>query len=349
MTDLENNADRVLELAGAVCNRSASEEDLIALNTLLHADRNSRRRYVDYCWIHVALRLQLRAGQAAKKAYEQTSVGAPVSTDDGANDAEMQVCISPPPRIFSTALYGSGDYISSNWPLAYLIATIIVGVGIAVTARVNVSSPEPIVCRSSLHSSISLLPSVVGQITDMVDCKLAGKPQVVRDVPLGATYTLESGLMELTYNTGAKVILQGPVTYKVESASGGFLAIGKLVGRMETAQAKGFMIRTPSAAVTDLGTEFGVQVDRDGNHDVQVFAGKVKVQVRSEHANQSREMFLNVNQAIRFNAAGESVTRHTAMPVQFVRSMKTDVTSRANRSIGVNFTCGARSNLAPQR
>ena len=30
-------------------------------------------------------------------------------------------------------------------------------------------------------------------------------------------FALASGLMEITYDTGAKVILQGPVTYEVES------------------------------------------------------------------------------------------------------------------------------------
>ena len=38
--------------------------------------------------------------------------------------------------------------------------------------------------------------------------------------------------MEITYNTGAKVILQGPVTYEVES-NGGYLAVGKLTGKLE--------------------------------------------------------------------------------------------------------------------
>ena len=38
--------------------------------------------------------------------------------------------------------------------------------------------------------------------------------------------------MEITYHTGAKVILQGPVTYEVESAAGGFLSVGKLTARL---------------------------------------------------------------------------------------------------------------------
>ena len=39
--------------------------------------------------------------------------------------------------------------------------------------------------------------------------------------------------MEITYNTGAKVILQGPATYGIESTSGGYLSLGKLTARVE--------------------------------------------------------------------------------------------------------------------
>ena len=58
-------------------------------------------------------------------------------------------------------------------------------------------------------------------------------------VSLGDKFALASGLMEITYDTGAKVILQGPVTYEVESASGGFLSLGKLTARLEKKVASG--------------------------------------------------------------------------------------------------------------
>ena len=76
----------------------------------------------------------------------------------------------------------------------------------------------------------------------MVDCKWERKGLGVRDwgleerpgnhVALGDKLALASGLMEITYDTGAKVILQGPVTYEVES-NGGYLAVGKLTGKFE--------------------------------------------------------------------------------------------------------------------
>ena len=111
--------------------------------------------------------------------------------------------------------------------------------------------------------------------------------------------------MEITYDTGAKVILQGPVTYEVES-NGGYLSVGKLTGKLEKRSGEWpsgsgavnhksksqvqipvslyppslpspFVIRTPTATVTDLGTEFGVEVDAQQVCHVETFVGLVEV------------------------------------------------------------------------
>ena len=39
-----------------------------------------------------------------------------------------------------------------------------------------------------------------------------------------------------------------------------------------------FTVRTPTATVTDLGTEFGVEVSKDGYTMSHVFRGSVKLQ-----------------------------------------------------------------------
>ena len=91
------------------------------------------------------------------------------------------------------------------------------------------------------------------------------------------------GCWKSAMTRGAKVILQGPCTYEVESARGGFLSLGKLTAQGgEEGQGVGsrrnpksliphptihyplFSVRTPTAVVTDLGTEFGVEVDEAG-------------------------------------------------------------------------------------
>jgi hypothetical protein len=65
----------------------------------------------------------------------------------------------------------------------------------------------------------------------------------------------------------------------VESKNGGFLSNGKLAGKVETPKAKGFAVRTPTAIVTDLGTEFGVEVDGSGNTTSHVYRGSVRLQM----------------------------------------------------------------------
>ncbi len=108
--------------------------------------------------------------------------------------------------------------------------------------------------------------------------------------------------MEITYQTGAKVILEGPCTYEVDSSRGGYLSLGKLTARVETRGEGGrgkaeeagnsksevrnpkspfllppspFVVKTPTAIVTDLGTEFGVEVEKGGITQVTVFVGEV--------------------------------------------------------------------------
>ena len=73
-------------------------------------------------------------------------------------------------------------------------------------------------------------PYLVAQISGMADCRWSkdGRPPYGYDgVPVGRRFKLDSGLLEITYRTGAKVVLQGPVTYEVESADERFSVGGE--------------------------------------------------------------------------------------------------------------------------
>ena len=57
-------------------------------------------------------------------------------------------------------------------PLAYMVATVVTGLGLLDRLAVYMSGPEQVARQSaSLPSPLSPLPSVVGRITGMVDCK----------------------------------------------------------------------------------------------------------------------------------------------------------------------------------
>ncbi len=222
-------------------------------------------------------------------------------------------------------------YLTSGWPAAYLIATVIFAVGALVGTFTHVSQPVGIVQQASnsvARSTVAnLLPEAtfVGRITGMVGCMWedGSKRPISRYVAMGQKYALASGLMEITYDTGASIILQGPVTYEVESKNGGFLSLGKMTGKVQVPTAKGFAVRTPTAIVTDLGTEFGVEVKDDGNTVSHVFQGAIELRQLGDHANASMSLRLTKNESAEVVCQdGNAVTvrRTTSDPASFVRS-----------------------------
>ena len=107
------------------------------------------------------------------------------------------------------------------------------------------------------------------------------------------------------------------MTYEVESVAGGYLSVGKLTAKLEKANKKLpspacgrggggegglnqndrlqsaaplFAVRTPTAVVTDLGTEFGIEVSDEGVTDTQVFVGKVQVAPIAPQGNGKSEL-----------------------------------------------------------
>ena len=115
----------------------------------------------------------------------------------------------------------------------------------------------------------------------MVDCRWANPATASSEsnvVPLGRQYALASGFMEINYDSGAKVILQGPTSYQVESASGGFLSLGKLTAGVRRRTATPFLYSYSHRRRHCIGpnAEFGVEVDRSGK-SAHVYRGEVEV------------------------------------------------------------------------
>jgi hypothetical protein len=249
--------------------------------------------------------------------------------------------LSPLPSFVGSAMF------------SYLVAAVIVSVGLTVAAAWKLSEPANFVDgRIPVVEKHRQTPrqngDVVGRITGTLNCQWHGRSaESVNGAPvsLGQKYAISSGLMELTYDTGARVVLQGPVTYEVESSSGGYLSVGKLTARLEEkSEVRGqrsdsanqkseiinhqFVVRTPTAVVTDLGTEFGVEVDRQGATTSHVFQGSVRLEtiasdgtsatVRVLHANESVQVRKDSNNKSTVQSIAVAADRFTR-PDQFVK------------------------------
>jgi hypothetical protein len=98
-------------------------------------------------------------------------------------------------------------------------------------------------------------------------------------LPVRTPVELTSGLLEIGYPSGARVVVEGPCRFSLDSKE----ALTVLHGRasVHTPEgAEGFRIDTPGGRFIDRGTEFGVAVGSDGNRPVvltEVFKGEIDV------------------------------------------------------------------------
>jgi hypothetical protein len=270
------------------------------LESLVIRDPEVRRFYIRYSMLCGGLRW-LNAGAVNERREFDAKLPEP-----------MPYIVVDPSSLssLSSPLSGLGGLLFS-----YMVSAVILGVAMLGAWTCTISRDyRNVVVSPAPNDKIFVPPEseFIGRVTGMMDCRWADpltQTFLGASVPLERRYALAAGLMEITYDSGTKVILQGPCTYKVKSSNSGFLARGKLTARIgERGEGRGesakpqsahlriskspnpqsisplsplpsplFTVHTPTAVITDLGTEFGVEVDQFGATRSHVFQGKVEI------------------------------------------------------------------------
>lgn len=155
--------------------------------------------------------------------------------------------------------------------------------------------------------------------------------QWASDVPLNPGESIEgnrrlvlqSGVAELTFASGARVVLEGPAVFVPTDKNRGSLTTGRLVAHVPP-RAKGFTVASPGPVVKDLGTEFGLYVTTTGSAEVHVFVGAVDVELAPPPAASAgtprKTVRLVRDEAIRCPPAGGTPVQIAATPQAFVES-----------------------------
>ncbi len=349
MTMLIPPTDEFLDLMYEVAEDRISPERHARLEELLWANPDNRQHYVDFMLLVAGLHQTRGEGRGA-------------ATEASSEINKSQIPNPPIPTPFPTivlddssltsSLSPSPFYVAHPFVFSNLFALLIMGLGVLGAWIYQIEVPRSVAHVTPSPASLDKRPIVapveyVGRVTGMVDCRgqkvvkekvqALTTPLLQSSLALGDRFVLASGLLEITYDTGAKVILQGPCRYKVESRDGGYLSLGKLTARLEkSGESKGsggrgqgseaanhkseiinhkslapspqplvsnsnpeipkspisnpqppaprlqspaptFTVRTPSAVVTDLGTEFAVEVEDEKTSNIFVFTGSVNV------------------------------------------------------------------------
>jgi hypothetical protein len=95
------------------------------------------------------------------------------------------------------------------------------------------------------------------------------------------SYQLDEGLVEITFESGAEVLIEAPASFEIHSPGFMILNEGRLAANVPP-EGIGFTVETPDAEVVDFGTEFAIEVVGERSSEVHVFKGEVEVRPKEE-------------------------------------------------------------------
>ena len=309
MIDDENEPFRRLhDLAAAELDGTASDAQKSELKSLLRDDAASRQLYVEYIQDTASLRWSF-AHTTIPIDDAQLALD-PVTPETWSSDFDGE---RPPSRLTmrwaaylglaASALIGAGIYLVNSVP----------GDGehgadrpVAEAVQPTPSSNEVAVPEVEIATNGSAIKEKrVATLRRGINAVWSGSDEVpeMSRLHVGQILSLESGQVEMIFDSGVEVVLKGPAHFEIRSAVSAYSSRGTISARVGP-EGKGFTIDTPSARVIDLGTEFGVDVAADGDTEVAVFKGLVDLRVGAIPSDAAARQKLEQGEAIRIGVNG---------------------------------------------
>ncbi|MEP6956447.1 MAG: hypothetical protein ABI883_06445, partial [Chthoniobacterales bacterium] len=134
-------------------------------------------------------------------------------------------------------------------------------------------------------------------------------PALGDELRRGQQIKLASGFAEITFDSGAEIILEGPASLELNSAWDAVLHGGTLKAKVPP-EAIGFRIANSDVDVVDLGTEFSMVAEENGGTEVFVTKGSVEAAAHETGGRRTAPVTLREKQASRFARNGVSDVRN---------------------------------------
>ena len=238
------------DTVAAVCHGSATDLEMSALNTLLRNDPSGRDEYL--------LRIELHSRLASGPDLFSHAVNA---IDDrrlpgiGAGDGRKIFGLNPtvPTRT------------SLRAPALAVAACLMLVAGAVWTLWFKPST----VRKGATSTAVAMLTRTVDAHWDQ-----RAKSMRVGGALEPGGLRLESGLAQVVFYSGARMVIEGPTELQLVSPSEAVCQTGRLLLEVPP-PARGFRLKTSQLNVVDLGTSFGI-VATHGQTALHVFKGKVE-------------------------------------------------------------------------
>lgn len=197
----------------------------------------------------------------------------------------------------------------SNKILRPRIQFTLIGLAASLAFLVGLIIPSPLDPSPTLPVAASSSTSDAATITSIVSAVWENNsPPSLEITPNSPAISLKSGLMELTFASGVRTIIEGPASIKVDGRNEASMQAGRLVADVPKG-AEGFTVNYAAGKVVDLGTEFSLYIAEDSPlAEVGVFKGEVEIY----NANDSSPIRITQNQAMRHG--GEGVDAYRSIP-----------------------------------
>ncbi|MDO8539793.1 MAG: LamG-like jellyroll fold domain-containing protein [Opitutaceae bacterium] len=181
-------------------------------------------------------------------------------------------------------------------------------------------------------------PAAVGRITAVKNATAKSGAEPVRagaNVFQGQRFELARGYAEITFDSGARVVVEGAASLEINSAWDATLRHGAVTVTVPP-EALGFRLSNPAVEVVDLGTEFSMIADARGAADVLVLNGEVEAAPRGR--GDAEVILLRQHESRRFEPSGVSIVADSEKKfARFAAPPGLDRFSRAVRSAHWSF------------
>lgn len=310
MTTRAHPSDPLGPLLVRLMDGALSPEENTRLAEVLRGDAAARRRYHDFIELHALLHWEHDKPDEllALEAFDHPLMG----HDEGETTLPPTTTGGTPILGFLAETWQRGQDFASGLGLPILFIAAM-ACGALLTVMLTSDS-------SRTDREEAAPPQYAAKLGRTVDCQWQD-PHLVLDqgaaFSAGRVLKLNAGLAKLHFVGGARILLEGPARFKIDSPRRGVLEEGKLVCRVSKTGV-GFQIGTPTVDVVDLGTAFGVSVEEDGTSEVHVFEGVVETSPL-DAPEPAAPIRLVRNQAARFAARQAPKQEIVCAPAQFVQ------------------------------
>ena len=272
-TDTKNGNDilRLAELILLKLDNKISAEQMSLLNDILRCNELAREVYLDF--ISVCSGLSNHSTVSDLNMADDTKAGDSVEgfdfgfwqelAEEEKNAPTVEIEHEKPEKVYEPLVRKTAKPKQIN---KFSLYTAILSAAALLFIIVFVSVAPP-------------ASQEVASILDSVNAEWSSGMPIKEGIRLSShskPIQLSKGILKLVTDENVEVILEGPSEFRFISYSEIALNYGKLYAKVSD-QGLGFSVSTPNSKVVDLGTEFGVLCQINGDTEVYMYKGKASL------------------------------------------------------------------------